>query len=223
LIETPSIPAVPPRFVRLFGGLVAIALASGTLLMLYVAAAIPAVESVVHVQFVLGPAGFLPDAGSLATLLAWAAGSFAAGVSGVFFARLAARRERWAGAWMGLVTYFLALLVASLMPDLRRAIVGQTMWGQSLFEAVVGAPIMAVLAGSVLAPLFFLCVAAGLAWAWVVRRFASVPTSDPLPNTMMGGFAVSMLVFIGAMTVLGWIVFGSVFALLTGDGGPFID
>ena len=211
-----------PRLLRPAAGLFAAALALGIVALLYLIADIPSVESVAHVRFVLGPDGFLLPGGALALVLAWASAPIAAGVSGFLFARATVRRERWAGAWMGLVTYFLALLLASLIPDLTRAVAGEAPWGQSIFEAAVGAPVMAVLAGSVLAPLFFSCIAAGLAWAWIVRRYASVPTSDPMPNTMLRGFALSMLVFIAGMTVLGWIVFGSMFALLTGDG-EFID
>lgn len=216
------IPAVPPRFVRPFGAAFAAAFAAAILLVLYAAAAIPAVESVVHVRFVLGPDGFLPR-GVLPGLLAWAAGPAAAGASGLLFATATARRERWAGAWMGLVTYFLALLLASLIPDISRAIDGRAPWVESIFQAVVGAPIMAVVAGSVLAPLFFCCIVAGLAWAWVIRRVSSSSTSDPSPNTMFGGMAVPGLVLIGGLTLLGWLVFGSVFAFLTGEGGGFID
>ena len=76
---------------------------------------------------------------------------------------------------------------------------------------------MAVLAGSVLAPLFFCCLGAGLMWAWIVRRFDGAPTTDSLSNKMLQGYALSMLVFIASMTVLGWIAFGSLFGLLSGD------
>ena len=123
---------------------------------------------------------------------------------------------------MGLVTYFLALLIASLIPDFSRAIAGEAPWGQSIFEAVVGAPIMAVLAGSVLAPLLLACVGAGFAWASILRRVATLPSADPLPNTMLQGVALALLIFIAGMTLLGWIFFGPLFGMLSG-GGEFID
>ena len=102
------------------------------------------------------------------------------------------------------------------------AIQGEAL-GRSLFEADLGAPVIAIVAGSVIAPLLLLCLAAGQMWATILRRYAAVSGPDPLPNTMMQGFGLSLLVFQCCMTTLGWVVFGSAFLMLGGDVGQFID
>ena len=99
---------LPPRHLthlRPLAGLLGAFMALGIIVLLYVVAAVPAVESVAHVRFVLGPDGFMGAWGAPALVVAWTCAPVAAGMSGFLFASGAARRERWAGAWMGAVTY----------------------------------------------------------------------------------------------------------------------
>lgn len=194
----------------------------GSLALLYLAANVPEVESLIHVRFVLGPDGFMTGS-TLGLVLVWIAGPAAAAVSGWLFAARTVQREPLAGAWMGVATFVLTLLAASLVPDLTRAIDGQAPWGQSLFEAFVGAPIMAFVASFVLAPLLLCCLVDGVAWAWAVRRLTGTPVAAPSASGWLASFGSPALVILGIIVGVGWLIIGLGLGLLTRLNGQPID
>jgi hypothetical protein len=205
-------PTVAPRLLRPVAAVVAALLALGSTALLYLLAGIPEVESFAHIRYVLGPDGFMQS--SLAITLAWAAGPIAAALCGWALAVRAARRERWTGAWMGLATYAVALLLAAFVPDLTRAIDNQAPWGQSMLEGLIGAPIMALVAGAVLGPLLVSCVVAGSAWAWIVRHVAYLPTQVRKASPF--DYAGMTVLILAILSLLGSLVFSLLFNMSFG-------
>ena len=205
-IEAGPLPARGSRRIsqqRLAGAALGSVLCGGLLVALYAAAAIPAIEGLVRVRYVLGPDGFMPD-GTLPHLAAWACGPVAAALAGVLLAGAAVRGERWAGPWMGVVTFLLTLLLASLIPDLTRLARGQASFGEAIGQAVVGAPLMTLLAGALLAPLGAVCAAAGTAWAWVLRR-GFTGSGRATRSTMLAGSAGLLLAVLFGGLLLSWL------------------
>lgn len=215
-------PARGPRRIsrqRLAGAALGSVLCAGLLVALYAAAAIPAVEGLMRVRFVLGPDGLMPD-GTLPHLAAWACGPIAATLAGVLLAGAAVRGERWAGPWMGIVTFLLTLLLASLIPDLTRLVRRQASFGEAVGQAVVGAPLMMLLAGAILAPLGAVCATAGTAWAWVLRR-GFTGSGRSTRSTMLAGSAGLLLAVLCGGLLLGWLALAPLLGSLS--EGTFVD
>ena len=107
---------------------------------------------------------------------------------------------------MGLATYLLALVLAAFVPDLTRTVNNQASWGQSMFEGILGAPIMALFASAVLGPLLVSCVVAGSVWAWIVRRIAYLP-ADVRTKARPFDYAGMTVLIIVILSLLGSLVF----------------
>lgn len=221
-IEAGPRPAPGPRRIsqqRLAGAALGSVLCAGLLVALCAAAAIPAVEGLMRVRFVLGPDGLMPD-GTLPQLAAWACGPVGAALAGVLLAGAAVRGERWAGPWMGIVTFLLTVLLASLIPDLTRLARGQAPFGEAVSQAVEGAPLMTLLAGAILAPVGALCIVAGTAWAWILRR-SFTGSGRSTRSTMLAGSAGHILAVLCGGLLLGWLALAPLLGSLS--EGTFVD
>ena len=198
--------------VRLAGALLGSVICAGLLAALYAAAAIEPIEGLFRIRYVLGPDGFMPD-GTWPHVAAWACGPVAAAIAGALLAVPAVRGERWAGVWMGVITFFLTLLLASLVPDVTHVIRREEALADGVVAVLIGAPFMTLLAAGILAPLCVLCVGAGAGWAWILRRAltgsGAATRSTLLPTTGRG-----LLIAIGVALAAAWLLLAPMVAML---------
>jgi hypothetical protein len=200
-------PAISPSRslirIRLTAAFMAGILAIGVIASLYALAAIPQVESILSIRFVLGANGFLVP-GTLGLVLVWATGPVAAALSGSLLAVRCANRERWVGVLMGTATYFIALLLGAIVFELTPAIQGNTARIDAI-GSIVSAPLDAAIASVVLVPLLVCCIGAGAVWGWTVRRLNPPPPDDPSPDALHSMFGVVVMALVATLT-FGWLV-----------------
>jgi hypothetical protein len=153
----------------------------------------------------------------LGLLFAWGTGPAAAGIAGWLMARHAASGTRWAGTWMGAVTYGLAIVIAPL----ATIPAGLTQFPRAFdFSFVVtDIPMLWLFSAVLLAPLLVVCVVAGTGWAALLRFIRGpqpVAEADP-----PAGLKIWPLLLIGSLLGFMWVVsIGFVAMLLTmGAGG----
>jgi hypothetical protein len=191
---------------------------------LYVASAIPAVESVVHIRALLDPDGFL---GIGAMLPPWAVAPIAAGVAGFICASRTMAGRRWAGIAMGYVTYAIGLIVAPLAVFGPPSTGGDPSFGYQpglldlLGNLVFGLPAISMIASIALAPLLLVCAAAGMVWAFGLRAIlvaGGATVGEPDHPTVDGWVLLAITAVLG----LGWLVIGLPMLTLVGDPG-FVD
>lgn len=212
-LAAPAVTQTVPRGrARLAGALLGSVICAALLAALYAAAALEPIESLFLVRYVLGPDGFMPD-GTGPHVAAWACGPVAAAIAGALLAVPAVWGERWAGVWMGVITFFLTLLLASLVPDVTHVIQGEEALTAGVMGILAGAPLMTLLAAGILAPLCVLCVGAGAAWAWILRRAltgsGSATRSTLLPTTGRG-----LLIGIGVALAAAWLLLAPMVGML---------
>ena len=109
--------------------------------------------------------------------LAWAVPPLAAGLVGAGTGPTAARGVRWAGTWMGVLTYGLGIVIGALVlvvPLFGGDVTASAMpsGSMSVVSVVVGVATLILVGSVVFAPVLLLCVAAGVGWAAAVRRLA---------------------------------------------------
>ena len=223
---TPVSPAVTPStwYVRSMGATLGAVLGLGAMGALYVASAIPAVESVIHIRALLDPDGFF---GIGAMLPPWALAPIAAGLAGFVCAPRTMTGRRWAGVAMGYLTYAIGLLIAPL------AVFGPPSTGSDppfgyqpglvdiLGNLVFGLPALSVIAGIVLAPLLLVCAAAGIVWAIGLRAIlvaGGASVGEPEQRKVDG----QILFGIAVLLTIGWLLIGLPILTMMGDPG-FVD
>ena len=224
--RTPVSPAVMPSvwYSRSMGAVIGAVLGLAAMGALYVVSAIPAVESIVFIRSFLTGEGFLAMGGSLPP---WTVAPIAAALGGAVWAPHAMSGSRWAGVTMGYLTYGIALLIAPLAVFAAPWTVDDlsSRAGVDLAEAIasvfVGIPVIAVLAGIVLAPLLAVCAVAGIAWAAALRAVlraagATIGTADH--RTSNGWLLFWMAVVLGLLWVI--VAVGLMGAI---SGGGMID
>jgi hypothetical protein len=171
--------------IAMIGRLPAAALSAGltvgALALLYWLGVLPAIDWAVHVRMAWDPtrpgltAPLLTD-DQLRFVLAWGPGPVAAALFGLLLADRAARRDRLVGVWLGFLTYVAMVVVGSFIAAVSRELgPGQIVVGQAALDIFVGAPLEAVAAGAVLAPLLITCVVSGSVWALIVGRLEPSP------------------------------------------------
>jgi hypothetical protein len=223
---TPISPALATNtwYVRSMGATLGAVLGLLAMGALYVAATIPAVESVTHIRAILDPDGFF---GIGAALLPWAVAPIAAALAGFLFAGRTMAGHHWAGVAMGFLTYVIGVVIAPL------AVVGPTWVGgdpsfgsepgvaEMLGSVVFGLPALSAIAGIVLAPLLLVCGMAGIVWAFGLRAIltaggATVGETDQ--RAVDGRILVAIAILLG----IGWLIIGFPMLTLMGDPG-FVD
>jgi hypothetical protein len=190
-------------------------LALGSTALLYAVAAVPEVESLVHIRVMLGPESWAPGTPALA--LAWASAPLAAAVSGWALAVRAARRRAVIGVWMGVATYLLTILFAAVVPTLAESLGDPSPDRQSATGVLTMAPLIAVFASAVLGGLLLSSVGAGTVWAWVIRRVVPLPPDSPRPEP--GDYEVTVLLGIGILIGVFSVIFNLAFGLLSQSMG----
>jgi hypothetical protein len=155
---------------------------------------------------------FGPEGNTPATLLAaWSAGPIAAAISAWVMAPRTLARDRLAGAWMGALTYGLALVVGASVYGVA--------FGGPLF--VLEAVMLVVPAAFILAPLLYVCVGAGAAWAFVIRTLVPRQDGTTPPSMPIGGDRGWLwLIGLAGLLTLGWLAF---FGTLMSFGGGGVD
>ena len=214
-----------PTTVRSMGATLGALLGMSAMVVLYVAAAIPAVEAVLRVHYILGPDG-MTSSGAV-RILAWAVAPVAAAAAGWIAAQRAFVGRRLAGAWMGYLTYGLAMVIAPLVvfgPD----IIGPDPYDggrqplETLSTLVTMVPVATIFASVVLAPLLLACVVAGTVWAaalrWVMRG-----APDPGPRPSIPETDTRLLLVIGAMLGILWLLAAVVVLGLSFGTGDLVD
>jgi hypothetical protein len=223
---TPVSPAVAPStwYFRSMGATVGAILGLGAMGALYVASAIPAVESVIHIRAILDPDGFF---GVGAMLPPWAVAPIAAGLAGFVCAPRTMAGRPWAGVAMGYVTYAIAIFIAPL------AVFGlpwtaadpsfgfETSLVDILGNLVFGLPALSVIAGIVLAPMLLVCAAAGILWAIGLRAIlVAGGASVGVPERR--GKDGQILFWTAVLLGIGWLMVGIPMLTFMGDPG-FVD
>jgi hypothetical protein len=130
---------------------------------------------------------------------AWVVPPLAAGIVGALTAPGAARGVRWSGWWMGFLTYGLGIVIGAVLLVL---VPTGVMDASSEFPAdpislVVGGLVLTFVGAIIAAPVLALCVAAGVAWAAIVRRLAPLRAgTDPgaRPIVVLGVVAAILAV-----------------------------
>ena len=222
---TPVSPALATSrwYVRSMGATLGAVLGLGAIGALYVATAIPAVESVTHIRAILDPDGFFAMG---ATLPPVAVAPIAAALAGFVCAGRAMAGHHWAGVVMGFLTYAIGVLIAPL------SVFGPSWFGADPFgldpgpvemlgNLMFGLPAIAAIAGIVLAPLLVVCGAAGIVWAIGLRAIlvAGGATVGETERRVLDG----RILFWGAVLLgIGWLLIG--FPVLTIVDNPgFVD
>jgi hypothetical protein len=222
---TPVSPTVAQRtwYARSMGATLGAVLGLAAMGALYVASAIPAVESVIHIRAILDPDAFL---GIGALLPPWAVAPIAAGLGGFICAPRTMAGRRWSGVAMGYVTYVIGILIAPLAVFGPPWIGSDPSFGyepglvDTLGNLVFGLPALSVIAGIVLAPLLLVCSAAGIAWAFGLRAIlvaggATVAAGEPERRAVDG----QILFWIAVLLGIGWLMVGFPMLTLMGDPG----
>jgi len=149
----------------------------------------PALAMVAGEDGILSPTGGAP--------LAWLVPPLAAALAGAIDGPAAARRVRWAGTWMGFVTYLIGVVVGAVL--LVGVLASDTAdVSSSPLQLLAGLPILMLAGAVVLAPVLLACIAMGIGWAAVVQRIAGVPgaTTDaarPVPIVAIAGVVLGAL------------------------------
>lgn len=223
---TPVTPALAPStwYFRSTGAVLGGFLGLGTMGAIYLISAIPAVESIVHIRALLDPEGFLAMGGALPP---WAVAPIAAGLAGLICTPRVMTGRRWAGVAMGFGTYALGVLIAPLAVFAPPWAVSDPTFGadpgiaNAVADMLIGLPAVAAVASIVLAPLLFVCAAAGAVWAFGLRTIlvgggATVGTQER--PTIDG----KVLLGIGILLGVGWLAIALPMLTIFGDPG-FVD
>jgi hypothetical protein len=144
---------------------------------LYLVTSIREVDAILQVRFILD-GGFNGSTGlsAVSGMVAWVIPPLAAAIGGFVVAPRATSSERWAGPWMGAVTYLAAVILGPLL--ILGPSVGEVTDGGLLgpigvvVSLAVGALTFSLLAAIILAPLLVICIGAGIAWAKALSRIA---------------------------------------------------
>jgi hypothetical protein len=189
------------RSARLVGALVGALAGLLAIAALYAIARVTGLGEWVGLALLVGEDGVF----SLSTgaPFAWAVPPLAAAVVGAATAPGAARGVRWSGWWMGFLTYGLGILIGAILLVLvpTGVMSASSEFPMNPINLVVGGLVLAFVGTIIAAPVLALCVAAGIAWAAIVRRVAPVDAGvDP------GSRPIIVLGVIAAILAVLWLM-----------------
>jgi hypothetical protein len=203
---------------RPLGALLGMALALSILVALYAIGRRLDPQAAFLLEPVFGRDG-ITHGQATALLVAWATGPVAAGIAGWVMAKRAAGEVAWAGAWMGAITYVLAIAIAPL--SVVVAAIGDRA-GTDIASALGEVPILWVLGGVILAPLAIACIISGMVWAATLRLVRG-PAGRRPPGSIPAGLPGAPLLAVGVLLGLAWVVLMSMFSTIGAIGPGGID
>jgi hypothetical protein len=220
--QTPAV-SLDARY-RVLGAILGAGLAFGTMAALYAAASDPTLESLLRVREIFEP-GMFGQVGD--PQFAWAVAPLSGAVAAWHVAPRALAGDRWSGSAMGVLTYFVAILVGPIIVLLPGALatVGnegiEAIEGLTFIDVMSVVPMIIVFGSVVLLPLAVICAAGGAVWAALLR--AIVAASGGLEETLPSRpFDARPVVVLFALLAVGWfLLVGLMFGVLT--GAEFVD